>query len=61
MTAMNTAVPGVEAESWVRRRAHESMLFATVERILRNPVGLFAVAGIALILFLALAAGLIAR
>jgi peptide/nickel transport system permease protein len=61
MTAMNTAIPGVEAESWVRRRAHESMLFATVERILRNPVGLFAVAGIALILFLALAAGLIAR
>ncbi len=50
MTTIDTAIPGVERESWVRRKAHESMLFATVERVLRNPVGLFAVAGIGLIL-----------
>ena len=48
-----TAILGEQlpaAESWRRRKAHESMLFATTERILRNPVGLFAVVGLMLIL-----------
>jgi len=59
-----TAILGEQlpaAESWRRRKAHESMLFATTERILRNPVGLFAVVGLMLILISTVAAGLIAQ
>ncbi len=60
MTVITQDQPVVR-ESWRRRKAHESMLFATVERILRNPVGLFAVCGILLIVFAALTAGLLSQ
>jgi len=59
-----TAIAGEQmaaAESWRRRKAHESMLFATVERILRNPVGLFAVAGLLTVVIAAVGAGLISQ
>lgn len=59
-----TALAGEQlpaAESWRRRKAHESMLFATVERVLGNPVGLFAVAGLLIVLIGTMAAGLITQ
>lgn len=48
-------------ESWRRRLRHESMLFATVDRILTNPIGMLAVGGIALVIFLAVAAPLVTQ
>lgn len=48
-------------ESWRRRMAHQSMLFATAERVLSNPVGLLAVIGLLLIAAGALGAGVIAQ
>jgi len=48
-------------ESWRRRKAQESMLFATVERVLRNPVGLLAVGGILVLVLAAIFAGVISQ
>jgi len=48
-------------ESWRVRKAHESMLFATVERVLRNPLGLLAVCGLLIILMATLGAGLLSQ
>ncbi len=60
MTAL-TSEPVVVRESWRGRKRHESMLFATVERILRNPVGLVAVSGILVLVVAALGASFIAK
>ena len=48
-------------ESWRVRKAQESMLFATVERVLRNPLGLLAVCGLLIILMATLGAGLLSQ
>lgn len=60
MTAA-TSESVVFQESWRRRKAQESMLFATVERVLRNPVGLLAVGGILLLVLAAIFAGVISQ
>lgn len=48
------------SESWRVRKSRESMLFATIDRVLRNPVGLFAVIGLTVLLVLAFGAEIIA-
>ena len=49
------------AESWRRRKSQESMLFGTVDRIVRNPQGLIALLGLILLVLLAVFAGAIAK
>lgn len=64
MTAPATTIDtdsSLPRESWRRRMRHQSMLFATVERILRNPVGIFAVSGILLVIILALGADILTQ
>ncbi len=60
MTAATTE-PVVLRESWRRRKSQESMIFATLDRVLHNPVGLIAVGGILLLVLAAVFAGVISR
>ena len=37
------------AETWRKRKTQESMLFGAADRVLRNPQGIIAVGGLALL------------
>ena len=46
-------------ESWRQRKSNESMLFGTVDKVLRSPQGIIAVSGLLLLIFAAVFAGFI--
>jgi peptide/nickel transport system permease protein len=52
------SVPGL---TWRKRKSQESMLFASIDRVLRNPQGIIAISGLLLLAALALGAGLLTR
>ena len=47
------------AETWRKRKSQESMLFGTIDRILRNPQGVLGVCGLTILVLLALGAGVV--
>ncbi len=51
-------IPG---ETWRKRKSQESILFASVDRILRNPQGVIAISGLLLLAALAIGAGVITK
>ncbi len=61
MTPATNSTPVASTQSWRSRKARESVLFGTFDRLIRNPVGLFAVLGLALLVGLALGADVVAQ
>ena len=51
----------VPAATWRKRKSQESMLFASIDRILRNPQGVIAISGLLLLAALAIGAGVITK
>jgi len=51
----------ISAPTWRGRRSQESMLFASIDRMLRNPQGVIAISGLLALVGLAIGAGVIAQ
>jgi peptide/nickel transport system permease protein len=51
----------VPATTWRKRMRQQSMLFASFDRVIRNPQGVIAIAGLLLLVALAIGAGLVTK